>query len=230
MATITQLASAATGGATSLTFTGVTFQPKDALVLIVATYATSPSTTPSCSNGEPIGYVSGRTNTGSSPDLSSIYFDNTGVATSLTGGTLTWTISPSSEAVGVLWRIRPEVGSIIVRRSTVATTTSGTTGSITTSSSAPATPGAIIVGGGGVADNTYFVDTDTTRGSWSSVFQITNTTNDDIGAFSQTKITSGGTGTQTYNGTWDNSGNEDACLFASIYYEIALPYWGINAL
>lgn len=227
MATITQLSSASSGNASLIVLTGINTQPNDCLIVASAQYGL-PDVNLLLSNGESIGLKASNQNTSPSPDLWGAVYDNSGLANTLSGGTLTWTQSGTSEAAVIVWRVRPDVGKVIVRQTIITTQSTGTSATITTSPARPVVPDSIVLGAGAVADDTYFTDSDTLNGSWSSVFRIANTSGDDVGVFSQIKQTSGGTGSQTYNGTWATTSSESSCLFAIVYYEVELPYWGIG--
>ena len=230
MATITQVASGSVSNSSAITLSNISYQPRDAFVLVSSSYSIAQGSAV-FSNGQTLPFLTGNTITTTNPDLTGRYYQNTEMTGSLTNGTLTWTQSGTESACVILFRIRPDPFKKIVSRSVVRDDDSGTTGSISTIvDPLQVVEGSILVGAGAVADDTYFTDSDTLNGSWSSSFIKTNTTGDDIGVFGQTKITSGGTGTQTLNGTWANSGTETAVLFLGLYYEIDDPYWGMAAI
>lgn len=223
MATVTQLSSAAISTGTSLTFTGVSCIPDDVLIFISSSYSTFGF---AGTSGYPMGSFSSNVITGSFPDL----WGETGFGfqdTALTGNFVI-SFSSSAPAAGILFRIRPDAGKKLhySGRYSDLQNAASTSRSITTT--LYVAPGAILVGGYGVADDTYFQDTDTTNGSWSSVFYIPSTAGNDLAAFGQSKITTAD-GAQTYGGTFVNAQAEYGVGFLYVFFEYEIPYWGMRA-
>lgn len=126
----------------------------------------------------------------------------------------------------VLWKIVPDAGKFIRPVKGSSATGSGTTASYADFGGLEKTN--IIFGATAVADDNYFTDSDTTDGTWSSVYYQTSTAAaDDLAICSQYKIVTG-SATQTYNGTFV-AGTEFFTIGGMVFAETESPYWGIRA-
>lgn len=224
MATVTQLASGQISSGGTITLTGVSCDKNDLFVVFSSSYSSTGIST--IGGNYDFDYLSGSPIVGNSPDLwVEVAY---GIQQGPRSNNMTLSYSSSAPAAGILFRVRPDSGKSILTVSGVRDLagTASTSRSITTV--AYVAPTSILIGGYSVGDDTYFTDTDTTNGSWSSVFYIASTAGNDLAVFGQSKIVTAA-GSQTYGGTWANLQSEYAGGHLLLFYEVEDPHWGMRA-
>lgn len=123
-----------------------------------------------------------------------------------------------------IMRLRPDPGKMIRLKSYGYTGGYTSTPSIAVPSTAK---NDIIVGCGSIAYNATFTDSDTTDGTWSSVYSIASTASTDITSQMQVKQVTGSTA-QTYNGTF--SASRYFSIGYMVFTEVDAPYWGTKGV
>jgi hypothetical protein len=223
MATITNLTSAQKAIGTSLNVAGVTVQKYDYLFMFIANYA---STLDSFSNLNGITFPGEQlTTAASTPNLNGYAYFGEQTQT-VTNQTITLNFSGSNPTAVIIFRVRPDEGSRILAKSLNVLSSQPISASFSLSTTLQVTSDSIIVGGCAVADDTTFTDSDTTNGSWSSVYSQFSTAGADLGVFGQTKVVTGD-GQQTWNGTWATGQSEWASGYVFNVYEVEFPRWGV---
>lgn len=219
MATVTQLAQGSGYNVTTVALANVSVIPGDMLVMF--TSSTNGVSNVTNLNGIVLGNQTG-------VNAASVFWVNQlyGIQTAtVTNQTINVNCLAGQMAV-ILYRVRPDTGNELrlLERQGV---------SYSTFSTSFATPtvniqkGGIAIGGAGAYDNTFFTDSGTSGGSWSSVWYEDETLGQDIAVFGQYKIMSADIQNLTYNGSFPISTYRGGYLLSIT--ESGNPYWGVAA-
>jgi hypothetical protein len=222
MATVTQLSSGSISSGTAVNLTGVSVIPGDLLVLFMSSVSSLGVSSISNLGNIQISNNLGLVNTGPFPDLRGDNWYAIQTAT-VTGQTITVNFSSSAPSVAIAFRVRPDEGNQLVVRQR-RTKSSNTSSTVFSTPTINAQQGSIVIGGCAVHDNTFFTDTDTSGGSWSSVFYVQSTASTDIAVFGQTKIMNAQSNI-AYNGSFPST--EHAVGYILEVVEQGIPYWGV---
>lgn len=224
MATVTQLSSGNISSGTTLNLTGVSVEPGDMLYLFTCSYSLNGFSSVTNLGDVVLGNLTAYKNTGPFPNTwtENLYGLQTHTVSSQT---ITLNFSSSAAGAAILFRIRPDFGNGLTHRQR-AINFSSTASTTRSSPSINVQETSIVIGACGVADDTFFTDTGTTGGSWSSVFYAFNNVGIyDIACFGQTKIMNAPSSSISYGGTFPAS--EYATVFIAEVIESGLPRVGM---